>query len=233
MGREAKRVPLDFDHPINEIWPGYLLPESLEEESCADCDRQGCTTARLWLTAMTSQILLLSDDLRNQQQGRDMHPYFRDSATHGYGTRPTQDILELTTGLAGREPSFIGHDSIDTMRATQKIVQAAGLDPKTWGICSTCEGHGSTEKYAGQRDDAENWEPEDPPTGDGYQLWSTTTEGHPVSPVFATPEELARHLADTNTSLFGSQGASYDRWINIIKGDDMGETHIAPGIIAF
>lgn len=24
MGREIKRVALDFDHPLNEIWPGYI-----------------------------------------------------------------------------------------------------------------------------------------------------------------------------------------------------------------
>jgi len=36
----------------------------------------------------------------------------------------------------------------------------------------------------------------DPPTGDGWQLWETVSEGSPCSPVFATAEELAQHLAD-------------------------------------
>lgn len=31
----------------------------------------------------------------------------------------------------------------------------------------------------------------DPTAGPGYQLWEDTTEGSPVSPVFADPEELA------------------------------------------
>lgn len=29
-----------------------------------------------------------------------------------------------------------------------------------------------------------------PPKGDGYQLWETTSEGKPMSPVFATLDEL-------------------------------------------
>lgn len=27
MGRELKRVPLDFDWPLNERWKGYVSPE--------------------------------------------------------------------------------------------------------------------------------------------------------------------------------------------------------------
>ena len=36
MGRELKRVPLDFDWPIGKIWYGYLMDTCLEDcESCA------------------------------------------------------------------------------------------------------------------------------------------------------------------------------------------------------
>lgn len=34
----------------------------------------------------------------------------------------------------------------------------------------------------------------DPPTGDGYQIWETVSEGSPASKVFATKEELIEHL---------------------------------------
>lgn len=37
MGREVKRVPLDFDHPLNQVWPGYLMPDTLDEDKCPDC----------------------------------------------------------------------------------------------------------------------------------------------------------------------------------------------------
>lgn len=34
----------------------------------------------------------------------------------------------------------------------------------------------------------------DPPSGDGYQLWETVSEGSPVSPVFASWEDFANYL---------------------------------------
>ena len=40
------------------------------------------------------------------------------------------------------------------------------------------------------------WPMAEPPTGDGYQIWETV-KGSPISPVFATPEELAQHMAGT------------------------------------
>lgn len=37
MGREVKRVPVDFDWPLNKVWQGYLMPERLHENPCPDC----------------------------------------------------------------------------------------------------------------------------------------------------------------------------------------------------
>jgi hypothetical protein len=41
MGRELKRVPLDFGWPINVIWGGYLNPFSTQSTKCPDCDGTG------------------------------------------------------------------------------------------------------------------------------------------------------------------------------------------------
>jgi len=39
MGREVKRVPLDFDYPVNMVWKGYINPyRSIE---CKPCDGSG------------------------------------------------------------------------------------------------------------------------------------------------------------------------------------------------
>jgi hypothetical protein len=37
MGREIKRVPVDFDQPLKEVWPGYLMPDTFDEGTCPDC----------------------------------------------------------------------------------------------------------------------------------------------------------------------------------------------------
>jgi hypothetical protein len=55
------------------------------------------------------------------------------------------------------------------------------------------------------------------PTGPGYQMWETVSEGSPISPVFATPEELARWLADTGASAFGDMTATYEQWLATCK----------------
>lgn len=50
-----------------------------------------------------------------------------------------------------------------------------------------------------------------------YMMYETTSEGTPISPAFATPEELARWLADTGASAFADQTASYEAWLVTIR----------------
>lgn len=49
-------------------------------------------------------------------------------------------------------------------------------------------------------------------------MYETTSEGTPISPAFATPEELARWLVDNNASAFGSSTASYEAWLRMARG---------------
>lgn len=51
-----------------------------------------------------------------------------------------------------------------------------------------------------------------------FMMYENTTEGTPISPSFATPEELARWLADTGASSFGYRPASYEAWLAICRG---------------
>ena len=50
-----------------------------------------------------------------------------------------------------------------------------------------------------------------------YMMYETCTEGTPISPAFATPEELAHWLADAGASAFGNQTATYEQWLSTIK----------------
>lgn len=49
-------------------------------------------------------------------------------------------------------------------------------------------------------------------------LYETCSEGTPISPVFSTPEGLARWLADNEASAFGDQTADYDSWLRVARG---------------
>lgn len=83
-----------------------------------------------------------------------------------------------------------GHDAINSWVVIKARCEREG-EPTS---CATCGGVGSVEAYPGQRAERDAWKPEEPPTGEGWQLWETVSEGSPVSPVFATDEELARWL---------------------------------------
>ena len=41
MGREIKRVALDFDWPTDKVWQGYLNPHFEKKQSCSACDGTG------------------------------------------------------------------------------------------------------------------------------------------------------------------------------------------------
>lgn len=47
----------------------------------------------------------------------------------------------------------------------------------------------------------------------GVCMYETTSEGTPISPVFATCEELAHWLADNNASALGGMTATYEQWL--------------------
>ena len=156
-------------------------------KECAACSGRGSTAAKNQLDHVMGDLLY----------SRDCGP----------------DMAELTGGLAGRPPRPpLGHDTIDCWSATTKVIAAAGL-PDSWGTCTACDGEGI---------DQENikafnaWEPTAPPTGDGYQIWETVSEGSPISPVFATPKELAMHMAGTRWG--ADRGSSAEQWLAFING---------------
>ncbi len=128
MGREVRRVPLDFDWPVGAIWPGFLA---------GVCEKE-----------MQLCLGYLHEKLTSEQLCTEC--------------RHAARLLGLPTGYS-----------------------------------------------------CPSWK-RDPPAGDGWQMWETTSEGSPISPVFKTPEELAHWLADTKASAMGNSTASYESWLAMI-----------------
>lgn len=120
MGREVKRVPLGFDWPVGEVWPGNML--SICNFTDEDCDK------------------------------------------------------------------------------CRQFARLAGLEIEY--------GCPSTSIF-------------DVPTGGGYQIWETVSEGSPITPVFETPEELARWCVENNNGKYNLAGSgakpSYDGWMAFIQ----------------
>lgn len=103
------------------------------------------------------------------------------------------------------------HDGINA----GAIVEAKA---KKWGQptkCQQCQGKGHT---ATPEEEAafEAWEPEEPPMGEGWQLWENTTEGSPLSPVFATLDLLCGWCEEHET-VFASSKVSAAEWKQMLE----------------
>ncbi|RLC88690.1 MAG: hypothetical protein DRJ03_02095 [Chloroflexi bacterium] len=73
--------------------------------------------------------------------------------------------------------------------------------------------------YAGPRPNPSDYVPDWPEAErTHYQMYESVTEGTPMSPVFETPEELARWLADTGANACAGVTASYEAWLLTCRG---------------
>jgi len=168
----------------------------------------GITQARELLERLTELILLGGEGAR----GGKIHPYLQNLMNYD-GKIPSVDMLELTDGLAERDTGMFGCGGNATYSALRNIIKAAGLSPDKWGICQTCGGDGVIPAI---REAYKAWKDYDPPEGDGFQLWETTSEGSPISPVFKTLDELCE-WAEKNATTFGSFKATKEEWKKMLS----------------
>lgn len=84
----------------------------------------------------------------------------------------------------------MGHDCINQWIVTKAECKRRGVSP----TCGRCGGSGQIWSSRGAKKRYEGWEPIPPPTGDWWQVWETVSEGSPVTPAFATRDELIDYL---------------------------------------
>ncbi|HXS23395.1 MAG TPA: hypothetical protein VN719_04140 [Gemmatimonadales bacterium] len=107
----------------------------------------------------------------------------------------------------------LGHDSTNCYICVTARCEREGAPV----LCTECGGSGDQwPSKAHQHLAEELWKPIDPPTGEGYQLWETTTEGSPQSPVFASLDELCA-WCETNASTFGRYTATASEWRDMLE----------------
>jgi len=166
MGRELKRVALDFDFELGETWTGYLNPHY---KRCPACDGSGATEYLRRLNAWIGEMI---------------YPL-------SYGGKGNKELQAFFRKICKEdEHTLLSLGSSGVFRVLRVLREAAG-EPEGWGWCETCKGDGidpsAKEAY-------EAWEPTQPPEGPGWQLWQTVSEGGPVSPVCQTAEELTEWM---------------------------------------
>jgi hypothetical protein len=226
---------MDFDYPLKQVWKGYVNPYS--SITCRSCGGSGQNEA-------TRQIdkewyALDNRDDVNLPNGR----HYNNNAHCYHLTQLEVDALITGDRLyslkkqLGKNPTVaevnhwartdtMGHDGINKWICVEARAKAAGV----YGYCPCCEGKGyfwANEEIAQK---AEEWKKENPPVGDGYQLWETTTEGSPQSPVFTTLKELAI-WCEINATIFADIKVSADDWERMLHEDTV-HAEIVPGVIA-
>lgn len=196
MGREIKRVPLDFDWPLHQVWAGYVGPYHGVE--CQSCDGTGYSPDYR--------------DLELRWYGRDgqgpawMHHLeqsdvdalieakrLRDLTRNGHV--PTVDEVNAWSHV------FLGHDGINSWICIEARCKREGREVE----CLACRGKGEFWASPEIEQLAENWERMEPPVGEGWQVWETVSEGSPISPVFATAGDLVDWLVAEGYSRMAAQ----------------------------
>lgn len=223
--RTVKRVPMDFDAPLNETWAGYVMPSELRPPDCSDCGGTGYSPTARWLHDtfyshnVRSEIggwrdkLVQADVDALVEAGRLRECVKREPTDDN--PRPwewvvvprTAEEVNAANGPGRSMPRDLQHDGVNCHILVKSRCQRLGAEH----TCAVCGGNamiGTPE----QLDAYENWTGTEPPTGDGWQMWETTTEGSPQTPVFATAAELAGYCA-VHCTWFADQKWSAAQWL--------------------
>ena len=108
----------------------------------------------------------------------------------------------------------MSHDSCNSWICVSAKCKRLGY-PET---CETCRGESELWDSPEAKAAYEAWEQEEPPAGDGFQLWQNTSEGSPVSPVFNTLAKLCA-WCEKNATTFGDSRATAEQWREMLDAD--------------
>lgn len=215
MGRQIRRVPLDFDWPINVIWKGYIYPFNPAQcYGCKEDDKGGSygyskeaqEIQKQWYAFDNFNYIYLGNGRRFNDNALAHHLEQADVDELVRHNR-LMDFTHTWTpekGWRRKKPAYhptaeevnewskqgMGHDLINEGIVVEFRCKKAGV-PYT---CEACNGSGKLWQSPELEEASIEWRPDDPPEGDGWQLWETVSEGSPISPVFATKEKLVDYM---------------------------------------
>lgn len=225
MGREIKRVPLDFNWPLHKVWEGFLMPKELHLPKCDECDGDGYSAEARAIaqTFYAHQIgfgpeaealawhnkigqaevdhLVAEGRLRVLRKREPTADNPRDWEWVSEPRTAAEINAENTRG------GMHGHDAINRMLLVAFRCDRLGIKAD----CAQCAGQGDIGTDE-QRKAIEDWKGAEPPSGDGWQIWETVSEGSPVSPVFPTRDALIEALVKDGHSRKAAENFAESKW---------------------
>lgn len=273
MGRSLKRVALDFNHPMNTVWPGFVAPSPSRRHRriCSHCGRTGESDLARRISSQWYGHVPLDPADAARAKWSPMDPYIRALIAQKiarepgyYGKGPeavTREAVRMCNIYNAQLSHNISQADVDALAPTgafseikHTFVAGTGWVPRAEGpftadevnrwsltgqgflmgnyqwelitvrckragvtaLCPHCGGKGEHWVSARVRARFQKYKPVQPPAGPGYQLWETVTEGSPISPVFAQPEQLAHWLQANPHGI--DEGTTFEQWMRFIKG---------------
>jgi len=224
MGREIKRVALDFDWPMEKIWKGFLNPYYKYELDCSSCKGTG------WIPGLRH----LSDTFYNHNV--DSGNGWRDKITQVevQALVDEERLYDFThdwtseNGWVEKDPPYVptaeevnkwattgfGHDAVNQMILVVARAKSIGyIKEREEGYCTDCSGHGVVWVSEEYKNLCEEWEETPPPKGPGFQVWETVSEGSPISPVFSTQSEIIVWLMGEGYSRKAAESFIESEWV--------------------
>lgn len=198
-----RRVPLGFNAPLHQTWEGYVRPPHASLPECPDCRHDGSRSSGLSAGAHAIEVAFYATDvpvpLRDQiswhdkisqaeadhllKKGRLQSWESDPDGGRGRWVSTPVSAAEVNARQAGL--GFGSHDANNRFILVAYRCKRIGIAL----MCATCQGTtrvGTPEQVAAHK----AWRPTRPPRGKGWQAWEDTSEGSPISPVFATDTAL-------------------------------------------
>lgn len=103
----------------------------------------------------------------------------------------------------------MGHDSLNALNVLRARLEKEGKSH----LCSSCGGDGNKWPNETAIVNYKNWKKQEPPTGEGYQLWDMK----PLTPVFDTLESLCQYCEDESIYTFARYTATKEEWLEMLN----------------
>lgn len=213
-----RRVPIDFDAPLESAWEGYDNPYNYGSEPCPHCLESGKSPIYLALEEIwygrafqprydveyKKWLSMLEKDHRYEVEDFFEHiARQRKAAGESKGSKGWEHFLDDNEEKILRDMGILHELHRESPLGKNKTIPLILINNKIdeWGFATSCK-HCMGELVLIEDMDAfrkhMGWEFDSVEaiiSGNGYQVWSDEYNG-PITPVFATPDELADYMID-------------------------------------